>query len=135
LKLFLGANPIGRAVSNDSGIITRRGPDSVRGGDIAFYSFQRIPATVPLARRGYTAVPPELVFEVRSATDRWSEIHAKVAEYLTAGVDTVVVLDEQTERGWVYRADETPVELGPDRDLVLPAPLDGWRIPVRRFFE
>lgn len=135
LKVFLDSNSIGRAVSNDSGIITRRGPDSVRGGDISFYSFQRVPRDVPLPRRGYTGVPPGLVFEVRSYTDRWSEVHAKVADYLTAGVDTVVVLDEQTERGWVYRADETPVEVGPDQELVLPAPLDGWRVPLRRFFE
>jgi Uma2 family endonuclease len=76
-----------------------------------------------------------VLFEVRSASDRWSQIHAKVAEYLTAGVDAVVVLDEQTERVWVYRDTENPVEVGPEQELVLPAPLDGWRVPVRRFFE
>lgn len=134
LKLFLQDHPIGRAASNDSGIVTRRTPDTVRGGDISFYSFARVPANVPLPRRGYTAVAPELVFEVRSYTDRWSQIHVKVGEYLAAGVDTVVVLDEQTERAWVYRDEDNPVELGPDQELTLPAPLDGWRVPVRRFF-
>lgn len=135
LKLFLAEHRIGRAVSNDSGVVTERGPDTVRGADISFYSYARVPANVPLPRRGYTAVAPELVFEVRSYTDRWSEIHVKVGEYLTGGVDTVVVLDEQTERAWVYRVEDNPVELGPDQELVLPAPLDGWRVSVRRFFE
>jgi Uma2 family endonuclease len=134
LRRFLEDHPIGRVVSNDSGIVTTRGPDSVRGADVAFYSFQRVPPR-PLPRRGYLSVLPEVVFELRSASDRWSQIHAKVAEYLTAGVDAVVVLDEQTERVWVYRDTENPVEVSPEQELVLPAPLDGWRVPVRRFFE
>jgi Uma2 family endonuclease len=134
LRRFLEDHPIGRAIGNDSGVVTERGPDTVRGADVAFYSFQRVPPG-PLPRRGYLAVMPEVVFEVRSVSDRWSQIQAKVAEYLTAGVDTVVVLDEQTQRAWVYRDTDDPVELGPDQELVLPAPLDGWRVPVRRFFE
>ena len=84
--------------------------------------------------QGYAAAVPELVFEVRSFTDRWSAVHTKVAEYLAAGVNAVVVLDEQTQRAWVYRADAEPSEHGPDDELTFPAPLDGWRVAVRQFF-
>jgi Uma2 family endonuclease len=134
LKLFLGHNRLGRAVSNDSGIVTLRDPDSVRGADIAFYSFARLPAAIPLPMRGYANVAPELVIEVRSYTDRWGEIQRKVGEYLEAGVDAVVVLDEQTERAWMYRRNDEPLELGTDDSLPLPPPLDGWQITVRQFF-
>lgn len=134
LKLFLANNPVGRAVSNDSGIVTAHDPDTVRGADVAFYSFDRVPATTPMPMQGYAAVVPELVFEVRSFTDRWSAVHTKVAEYLAAGVNAVVVLDEQTQRAWVYRADAEPSEHGPDGKLAFPAPLDGWRVAVRQFF-
>ena len=41
LKRFLEDHPLGRVVSNDSGVITERDPDTVRGGDLAFYSYQR----------------------------------------------------------------------------------------------
>jgi len=53
---------IGRVTTNDAGVITRRNPDSVRGADVAFYSYQRIPADQQPAR--YPARSPELVFEV-----------------------------------------------------------------------
>lgn len=135
LKQFLGSNPIGRAVSNDSGILTRRGPDSVRGADIALYGYGRLPAEIPLPKRGYAGVVPDLVIEVRSYTDRWSSVHAKVAEYLEAGVTIVIVLDEQTQRAWMYRADDEPVEFGHEDELKCPPPLDGWAVRVRQFFE
>src|SRR3712207_2813725 len=76
LGRFLDENDIGRLVSNDSGVITERDPDTVRGADVAFYSYQRVPRG-PLPRH-YLRVAPELVFEVRSPSDRWSQILAKV---------------------------------------------------------
>lgn len=135
LKVFLGTNRIGRGVSNDSGILTRRDPDSVRGADVAFYSFARLPADTALPTRGYTGVAPDLVFEVRSYTDRWSEIHGKVAEYLEVGVGAVVVLDEQTQKAWLYRAEDEPIEFQHGDQLLLPAPLDAWTVRVNQFFE
>ena len=34
---------MGRVVSNDGGIRTERDPDTVRGGDVAYYSYVRVP--------------------------------------------------------------------------------------------
>ncbi len=34
---------MGRVVSNDGGIVTERDPDTVRGGDVAYYSYARVP--------------------------------------------------------------------------------------------
>src|SRR5262249_28420667 len=120
-------------VGNDSGVITERDPDTVRGADVAFYSYQRVPPG-PLPRR-YLAVVPELVFEVRSPSDRWSHILEKVVEYLQAGVTLVCVLDEVTETARVYRADQPEQVFTADQDLTLPEVLPDFRLPVRRFFE
>ena len=35
---------LGRAVCNDSGVQTEHDPDTVRGADVAYYSFARLPA-------------------------------------------------------------------------------------------
>ena len=40
---FVRARKLGRVMTNDSGVITERGPDTVRGADVCFYSFARIP--------------------------------------------------------------------------------------------
>lgn len=124
---------MGRVVSNDGGILTERNPDTVRGGDVAYYSYVRVPQG-PLPG-GYLDVVPELVFEVRSPTDRWSRLITKAGEYLEAGVDVVCLLDQASETVLVYRADEAPRTLHADDELHLPAVLGELRVPVRRFFE
>ena len=34
---------LGRIVTNDAGVVTQRDPDTVRGPDVAYYSYRRIP--------------------------------------------------------------------------------------------
>jgi Uma2 family endonuclease len=132
LKRHLDDHPLGRVVSNDSGVPTERDPDTVRGADVAFYSYGRVPAG-PLPA-GYLPVPPELVFEVRSPTDRWRAVLTKVAEYLSAGVGLVCVLDDPTETVYVYMDDEAARILTADQTLTLPAVLPEFQVEVRRFF-
>ena len=91
---------LGHVVSNDSGVITGRDPDTVRGADMAFYSYNRLPRG-PLPTT-YPEVSPELVIEVRSPSDRWPGVLAKVAEYLEAGVRVVCVLDDETRTAQVF---------------------------------
>jgi Uma2 family endonuclease len=130
---FVEENDLGRVMNNDSAVVTEHGPDTVRGPDVSFYSYSRLPKG-PLPE-GYVDVAPEVVFEVRSPTDRWKKIFAKVAEYLNADVLVVCVLDPQTETLTVYQADELPHVLTADEELALPAPLEGFRVTVRRFLE
>ena len=130
---FVDEHDLGRVMSNDSGVITERGPDTVRGADICYYSYARLPKG-PLAP-GYGPEVPELVVEVTSESDRWLEIHEKVAEYLGAGVLMVVVLDPKLQTAHVFGADGPPTTLGSEDELVLPGILDGFRVRVGRFFE
>jgi Uma2 family endonuclease len=122
----------GRLASNDSGVVTEHEPDTVRGADIAFYSFQRVPEG-PLPNH-YLDVPPDVIFEVRSPGDRWRQIHTKVAEYLRAGVTYVCVLDEQTQTAHNFHSDQPPRIFTADQELHLPDVLGEFRVVVRRFF-
>lgn len=133
ISRYLDARDLGHLVCNDSGIITEHDPDTVRGADVAFYSYNRVPPG-PLPQ-GYLSVAPELVFEVRSPTDRWGRILAKVSEYLEAGVTVVCVLDQMTERCHVYRNEAEIQVVRPEEELVLPDVLPEFRVVVRRFFE
>jgi Uma2 family endonuclease len=134
LRRHLDDHPLGRLVSNDSGIVTEHDPDTVRGADVAFYSYSRVPpGPIP---QGYLSVVPELVFEVRSPGDRWGRILAKVAEYLEAGVKVVCVLDQMTQRCHVYRNEDEEYQIFlPDQELTIPDVLPEFRVVVRRFFE
>ena len=132
-RRYLEDHPLGRVVCNDSSMLTERDPDSVRGPDIAFYSYERVPKG-PLPRR-LLPVSPEAVFEVRSPSDRWSELHTKVGEYLTAGVKAVCVLDDDTRTMHVFYADREPQVLKAEDEFTLPDILADFSVKVARFFE
>ena len=130
---FVEDQDLGQVLSNDSGVITEQGPDTVRGADVAFYSYKRIPRGPMPA--DYGVVPPELIVEVRSPSDRWPKVLAKVAEYLEAGVLAVLVLDDDSRTALLSMADQAPRRLGPDDELTIPEILPGFSVPIRRFFE
>ena len=119
---------------NISGVITERDPDSVRGPDVAFCSYKRLPKR-SRPKRDYLAVAPELAFEVRSPDDRWSKLQAKVAEYLDAGVLVVCVVEPKDEFVLIYTPDAAPRQLSGDDLLKLPNVLPGFSVRVREFFE
>jgi Uma2 family endonuclease len=133
LQRHLDDHPLGHVVSNDSGVPTEHDPDTVRGADVAFYSYTRVPAG-PLPSSGYLPVPPEVVFEVRSPFDRWRAVLTKVAEYLNAGVGTVCVLDDASEAVHVFMDDDPVRVLTVDQTLTLPGVLPEFQVVVRRFF-
>lgn len=133
LRRYLDDHPTGRVVGNDAGVITERDPDSVRGPDVAYYSYHRVPKG-PLPD-GLLPVAPELVFEVRSPSDRWSELHTKVAEYLNIGVQAVCVVDDETKSVHIFHAEHPSQVLKADDEFSLPGILDDCTVKVARFFE
>ena len=133
MTIFIGnhveANDLGHVMSNDSRVQT--GPDSVRGGDVLFFSYERLPrGEVP---EGLLPVAPDLVVEVKSPNDTWVELFTKVVEYLKAGVRVVVVIDPSKSTVSVYRGDDQEV-LRSDDTLTLPDVLPGFSLPVARLF-
>ena len=132
LTLFVEQHRIGRIVVGDAGLVTQRDPDTVRGPDIAFYSYQRIPSG-PLPD-GYWPASPELVIEIRSESDRWKDILHKVAEYLSANVLTVAVVDPARQQVHLYSDKETTVLNATDL-LMFPEVLPGFEVVVGRLFE
>jgi Uma2 family endonuclease len=130
---FLDENDLGRAMSNDSGVITERGPDTVRGADVSYYSYARLPKDRPLPR-AYSDSVPDLVFEVLSPSDAWSRALTKVAEYLNAGVSVVCVVDPDEQvivKFWPNRPQE---RLSVGDSLTLEEVLPGFSVLVARLF-
>jgi Uma2 family endonuclease len=131
LREFVRNHQLGRVVSNDSGVKTGQGSDTVRGPDVAFYSFSRVPPG-PLPT-GYWP-SPELVIEVKSPSDRWSTLTAKAGEYLSADVLVVCIIDPVTESVAVYLDNELPRRCTRDDVLQLPEVLPGFSIPIIQLF-
>jgi Uma2 family endonuclease len=134
LMLFEQQKQTGRALGNDTLIRTGSNPDTFRGADVCFISYDRLPKDQPTPK-GPLEVAPELVIEVKSPTDRNSHVLAKVSDYLTAGVKAVVVLESAKAIGTLYRETSAPQVLTSEEQLTLPDVLPGFSVPIREFFE
>jgi Uma2 family endonuclease len=133
LRQYVREHDLGRVVSGDAGVVTEHEPDTVRGPDVAFYSYQRIPKG-PLPK-GYWPSTPELVIKIRSVDDRWKDIIQKAGEYLAAGVLTVAVVDPESVRVHLFSADRETAILNRDDELTFPDILPGLAVPVNKLFE
>jgi Uma2 family endonuclease len=133
LDEYCDANDLGHVLANDSGIITEQSPDTVRGPDVAFIGYAKLPRDANLG--DYVLIPPDAVFEVRSPGDRWSEILRKVSEYLLFGVPVVYLFDPETECIHCYFSDRPEQILSAADELVGHGVLSGFRVPVAKFFE
>jgi Uma2 family endonuclease len=133
MGLHVKQHDCGHIMSNDSFVQTRKNPDTIRGADLCYYSYERLPkGKVP---PGLLPEVPDLVIEVRSPSDRWGELFAKVGEYLEAGVRVVIVLDEATATASVYRSEELQQIFHNGDALVVPDVLPGFSVPVQQLFE
>ncbi len=132
LANFVDEHNLGEVAGNDSAVRTERDPDTVRGADVAYYSYARMPkGTVPV---GIPDVRPDLAVEVRSPSDSWTDIFGKVGEYLAAGVRVVIVIDDDQRTASVYRPGGGQ-EIFTDTDtLTVPEILPGFSVPVARLF-
>jgi Uma2 family endonuclease len=132
--LFLDFNrqhKFGRVLTGEVGIYTTRNPDTVRAADIAFISYERLGQA---KGKGYLTVAPEVVVEVMSPDDKWSEVQEKLEEYFEAGVLTILVVNPRRKEIHVYRSLDDWNRLTTADELMLESVLPGFRAPVAEIF-
>jgi Uma2 family endonuclease len=134
--LMQHAAGLGHIFINDTfvKVPTKDDPERVYGPDIFFVSYDRLPkdADVPV---GTVAVVPNLVIEVRSPTDTWTQVFGKVVDYLAIGVPVAVLIDSPTRTVSVYGEAFGQRMFGHADILTFPEVLPGFSVPVAKFFE
>ncbi len=133
LGVYVIDRGLGEIITHDSGVVTRRDPDSLRGPDVAYYRAAKLPPIDAWPK--YFDFPPDLIAEVRSPSDRWPEMVQKAGEYLAAGVPVVVLLDPDTRSAHVFEADRAPRVFGPQDTLTFPDLLGDFAVVVGRIFD
>jgi Uma2 family endonuclease len=121
----------GLVAFNDSGVVTERNPDTVRGPDVFVISKDRLPDG--RAPAGFSDLVPNLAVEVLSLWDRWKRVLEKVSEYLDRGVDEVWVVDPDKRTVQVFRPDDEPTRYG-EQDEITSSVLPGFSCRVGEFF-
>ena len=107
---------VGRAIAGDPGFILAHNPDTVRAPDVAYISYERLPADQEFPLQ-YNDIVPELAVEVVSPSDTSREIREKADSWLRAGVQMVWVVYPETRQVAVYLTDRDPLALQSDDTL------------------
>ena len=130
---FVEPRGLGEVLVGDLGFILERSPDTVRVPDVAFIQRERLDAVGDLP--GYFPGAPDLVVEVISPTDRYTDVEDKVAEWLAAGARLVLVVNPRRRLVREFRPDGTERVLRISDTLDGGEVLPGWQMPVRELFE
>jgi Uma2 family endonuclease len=101
---FVRPRKLGRVIV-ETGIVTQRDPDSVRGPDVAYWSAERLPLShVPEV---YPNVAADLCVEVLSPGESLAKMQEKLKEYFGCGVRLVWIVDPDTCTVAVHHAVES----------------------------
>ena len=123
---------VGVVITCDTGFVLHESPATVRAPDIAFITLDRYRALAD--ERNAIPGAPDLAVEVLSPGNRPSEIHAKVADYLTAGTPLVWVVDPEHEQVSIYRDLFAPRRLAGADALTADGVLPGFCVAVSELF-
>ena len=130
LHLYARKKKKGYVVSNDSGVILERDPDTVRGPDVAWYEdvldFEDLPTK-------WGDVPPRVAVEVLSPNDTAPYITVKINDYLENGVEQVWIIDPDARTITVYS--KTGIKRLTEKDTLTGGDvLPGFRCKVADLF-
>src|SRR5262245_8647143 len=132
LKSFLAGKKLGRVLA-ETGVRTEHDPDSVRGPDVSYWSFKRVPKSQKIV--SYPKVAADLCVEVRSPSNTLRKLRGKVAEYLRVGVRMVWIVDPEDQSVTVYRQPGRGLKLRNDQLIDGEDVLPSFSCPVSQFFE
>lgn len=132
LDRWAEANEPAVVVCNDSGVMTERNPDTVRGPDVLL--FREPPAGSLIDDNGYLRGGPLLVVEVLSPSDRWQDVITKIDEYFSAGTQEVWIVDPDLRQVQQHRTVPPPVT-SRGAEIVTTPLLAGFQVSAEAFFR
>lgn len=123
---------IGQGFGAETGFKIASDPDTVRAADIAFVRRERMPeAGIP---KNFRELSPDLVVEVLSPGDTYSEVEERVEDWLNAGARAVWIVDPRRRIVSVYRSMTDVTRLAEEDELEGGEVAPGFRCKVSEIF-
>lgn len=132
LSAYADTGAHGSVMTGEVGIWIRRDPDTVRAADVVFISRQKLALQKSTA---YLDVAPELVVEILSPDDRWSDVIAKLGDYFSAGVTLAWVVDLKLGTVFAYRSLTSVEKFTSEAVLTAADVLPGFFFPLANLFH
>jgi len=88
----------GSVAVGEVGILINKSPLKIRSADVVFISHEKKTGN----DAGILEVAPELVVEILSPSDNFSDMEEKIRDYFSIGVEKVIVFSPETKKVSVY---------------------------------
>ena len=124
------ANNLGNVYSADTGFKVESNPDTVLAPDVAFIARER----VGVISEGFRSGPPDLAVEVRSPSDRRTEVERKAALWLSLGARSVWLVDPRQRTVEVVRIGGER-KLFHESDVLVDDTVPGFSVAVSEIFK
>lgn len=129
---FVDSSGLGHYVTAESGYLLASKPDTVRAPDVAVVTADRVAGFE--GEVGYLPLAPDLVVEVVSPNDSFSDVETKARMWLEHGSQVVWVVEPDSRRVLIYELGKHRRDLGDDDTLDAPDILPGFSVQVSRLF-
>ena len=126
---YVRANKLGKVYAAETGFLISTRPDTVRAPDVAFVCRERLGEVGDV--EGYWPGAPDLVVEVISPGDVYTEVEEKVFDWLGAGARMVVVVNPRKRAVTVYRSFSDIVVLTENGTWEGGEVVPGWSMTVK----
>jgi Uma2 family endonuclease len=126
------ANKLGMVYAGETGFKLASDPDTVRAPDVAFVSRERLERLAPGV--GYRPEAPDLVVEIISPSDRYTEVDEKVSQWLEAGTRMVLVVNPRNRSVRMHRSQQGGRLLAGEDVIDGADVVPGWKLPVGELF-
>jgi Uma2 family endonuclease len=106
-----------------------------RSPDASWVRRERLNALTEAEKAKFLPLCPDVVFELRSATDSLADLRAKMREYIANGAQLGFLLDPATRRVYVYRADGAEEILEDPETVGGESVMPGFVLTLRSIWE
>jgi Uma2 family endonuclease len=124
LKLWINPRKLGRIFDSSGGFIMPN--TDLRAPDVSFVSASRLKRTV----RDFAELVPDLVVEIKSKTDRISQLEDKVKLFLELGARVGILINPDELSVCVYRPNGDVTVLTGEDKLTIDELFPGWEVAI-----
>ncbi|MGB3508512.1 MAG: Uma2 family endonuclease [Microcoleaceae cyanobacterium] len=117
---------LGRVIASSGGFSLPNADGDIRTPDASFISAEKLPRPT----EDYIKLVPDLIFEVKSKSDKLPKLHQKILDFLELGTIVGVLVDPRSRTMEVYRLNQDKIVLRDGDILELAEILPGWKLPV-----
>jgi len=133
--LDIWAQTDGRGYAFDSNTGFTLPDGSMRSPDAAWVAAERWDALSEEDQVRFSPICPEFVVELRSESDRLTDLQTKMEQWMSNGAELGWLIDPELKRVTIYRAGKTAERLEQPEVVVGDGPIAGFELDMMRIWK